>query len=388
MNIMFLFYAPIVPHIGGVQKVTHILTEAFLKRGYHVVFVSTSFKGLIEKNNFIVPQHHIELAGKSAEEITEQIQDIVNKYDITHVVSQTLDKAYLFKYFPAHVKKIATCHIQPFSFMGITRKRIWNTNARNARQLLFKCLSLLSPRIHEKFFYNLEKRALEESYQYADKICFISEHFFPRIKKYMPAFPQDKFVAINNPNTFDVSKIRLPEEKENIILWVGRVDNAQKNATDFVKMWRYLSQKEKNWKAIMIGDGKDLAYIKKYAKKHNLERIEFTGRRNDTEIFYKKAKVVAVTSYWESWCMVLTEGMSYGCIPFVYDTYETLRDIVDDKKNGYIIPKISYKLMADKIKDTIQENRFKELAIAAQEKVKKFDVEQTVDKWEKLLNSL
>ena len=44
--------------------------------------------------------------------------------------------------------------------------------------------------------------------------------------------------------------------------------------------------------------------------------------------------------------------------------------------------------MADKIQETIQENRFKELAIAAQEKVKKFDIEQTVDKWEKLLNSL
>ena len=164
--------------------------------------------------------------------------------------------------------------------------------------------------------------------------------------------------------------------------------NAQKNATDFVKMWKYLAPKAKNWKAIMIGDGKDLPYVKKYAKRHNLERIEFTGRRNDTETFYKKAKIIAVTSYWESWCLVLTEGMSYGCIPFVYDTYETLRDIVDDKKNGFIIPKISYKLMADKIQETIREDRFKELAITAQEKVKKFDIEQTVDQWEQLLNSL
>lgn len=388
MNIMFLFIGPIVPHIGGVQKVTHILTEELLKRGHTVVFLSTTDKGMIENNKFIAPQHHIELADKSTEEISEQIQDIVNKYNITHVISQTLDKAYLFKYLPAHVKKIATCHIQPFSFMGITRKRIWNTNVRNARQLLFKCISLLSPKIHDKFFYRIEKRALEESYLYADKICFISEQFFPRIKKYLPELPQDKFVAINNPNTFDVSKIKLPEEKENIILWVGRVYNAQKNAIDFVKMWKYLSPKEKNWKAIMIGDGKDLTYIKNYAKKHNLERIEFAGRRNDTETFYKKAKIIAVTSYGESWCLVLTEGMSYGCISFVYDTYETLHDIVDDKKNGYIIPKISYKLMADKIQEIIQENRFKELSIAAQEKVKKFNVEQTVDKWEKLLNSL
>ena len=189
------------------------------------------------------------MTNKSDNEVMEQILGIVNKYNITHAISQTLDKAYLFKYLPAHIKKIAACHVQPFSFMGITRKRIWNTNAQNTRQFFFKCASLLSPSIYENFFYKFEKEALENSYKYADKICFISESFFPRIKRYMPTFPQDKFVAINNPNTFDVSKIEFAEDKENIILWIGRVENATKNAIDFI------NQKKRTLRSLVFCGG-------------------------------------------------------------------------------------------------------------------------------------
>lgn len=388
MNIMFVFYKPIIPNAGGVQRVTYTLTKELKKRGHNVVFVSNTDKDEIENHDFIAPQYHIELEGRDEKEIEKEIQTISSRHKTTHVICQTLDKAYLSKYFPSDIKKIAACHVQPFSFMGISRKRIWNTNAQNLRQLIFKVVSLVSPRIHEAFFYKFEKKALEDAYEFADKICFISERFYPRIGQYLPQLPQDKFVSINNPNTYDASNIELPTSKENIILWVGRVENGQKNAIDFVRMWQHLSKHVKDWRAIMIGDGSDLAYVKHYAKRKHIERLEFTGRRNDTENFYKKAKYVAVTSYGESWCLVLTEAMSYGCVPVVYDTYETLHDIVDDKYNGYIVKAVSYKEMAKCIYDSIRKDDFVKISTAAQKKVERFSLESTVDKWENLLKSL
>ena len=388
MNIMFLFYKPIIPNAGGVERVTDTLTKELQKRGHNIIFVSNTDKKDIVSHDFTAPQYHLELEDRTEEEIGKDLRAIIDQHKTTHAICQTLDKAYLFKHFPADIKKIAVCHVQPFSFMGISRKRIWNTNAQNIRQLLFKIVSLICPKVHEEFFYKFEKRAIEEANEFADKICFISERFFPRIKKHLPTLPQDKFVAINNPNIYDVTSIESSANKENIILWVGRVENGQKNAIDFVRMWQLLSKRAKGWRAIMIGDGSDLAYIKDYAKKHKIERIEFTGRRNDTEKFYKKAKYIAVTSYGESWCLVLTEAMSYGCVPVAYDTYETLHDIVDDRLNGYIIPAVSHKGMAKCLYDSIQnEKNLVRLSTAAQEKVKRFSIEETADSWERLLTN-
>lgn len=389
MNIMFLFYRPIIPSKGGVQRVTHRLTCELLKRGHKVVFVSNTDKEDIDKYDFIAPQYHLELYGKNNNEIKSEIWSIVKQHNITHAICQTLDSATLFKYIPEEIKKIAVCHAQPFSTMSISRKRIWNTNTHNLRQKLFKLVSLILPLIHKNYFYKFEKRELEISNKYADKICFISERFFERIKKYMPSMPQDKFVAINNPNTYDISEIKYLGEKENIILWLGRVENPTKNAIDFVYMWKHLSPKAKNWRAIMVGDGCDLAYIKELARKEKVERLEFTGERIDAETFYRKSKYIAVTSYSESWCMVLVEAMSYGCVPIAYDTYETLHDIVDDKKNGFIIPQISYKMMAECLEKSINnKEEYRIMSTEAKEKVKRFSIELTVNKWEELLNNI
>lgn len=38
MNILFLFEAPIKPTVGGVQRVTEVLTKEFQRRGYNVYF--------------------------------------------------------------------------------------------------------------------------------------------------------------------------------------------------------------------------------------------------------------------------------------------------------------------------------------------------------------
>lgn len=389
MNIMFLFYKPIIPSTGGVQRVTHTLAKELIRHGHDIIFVSMTDKDKINNGDIIAPQYHLELTGRTEEDIEEDIKTIICKHKTTHAICQTLDKAYLFKHFPKQIKKIAVCHVQPFSYMGISRKRIWNTNTQNMRQLLFKTATLITPKIHERFFYRFEKKSLEDANKYADKICFISERFFPRIKKHMPTLPQDKFVAINNPNTYDVSSIELPQNKENIILWVGRVENAQKNAIGFIRMWQQLSTQAKDWRAIMVGDGSNMPYIQNYVKKNRIERIEFTGERKDTETFYKKAKYIAVTSFGESWCLVLTEAMSYGCVPIVYNTYETLHDIVDDKINGFIIQEPSPKLMASCLINQINnESDYQRISYAARKKVIQFSADRITCSWEQMLNNM
>ena len=42
--------------------------------------------------------------------------------------------------------------------------------------------------------------------------------------------------------------------------------------------------------------------------------------------------------------MTLTEGMSFGCIPFTFDNYGAASEIIDDGVNGCFIPSFDLRI--------------------------------------------
>ena len=40
----------------------------------------------------------------------------------------------------------------------------------------------------------------------------------------------------------------------------------------------------------------------------------------------------------EGFPMVIPEAMQFGCIPFVFDSFPAVRDMIDDGRNGFVIP--------------------------------------------------
>ena len=216
-------------------------------------------------------------------------------------------------------------------------------------------------------------------------MCLISERFYTRIRKHIPNIDYSKLCAINNPNTFQVKEIDL-EEKENYFIWVGRVNNGGKNCIDFLRFFHRFSQIRSDWKAIVVGDGPDLESNKNWVRKREIKNIEFTGNVDNVSDYYKKATYLIVTSWSESWSMVLTEGMAHGCIPIVYDTYETLHDIIDDGQSGFILTDTSPQGILRSVLSTMNDSDLKrKVAINAHKKVQNFNIKDIVDQWIELL---
>ena len=209
---------------------------------------------------------------------------------------------------------------------------------------------------------------------------------FPRVLKHIPDFPKEKLSAINNPNTFSASVD--VSHKENLIVWVGRIDNSNKNTIGFVKIWKNLYETNPAWKAIVAGDGEDLDSIKEYAKKHQIRNIKFIGRCDDVMSLYKRAKFVVVTSFSESWCMVLTEGLANGCVACAYDSYETVRDIINGN-NGFVVSPENPQMMANKLNELMNNDfEYTKMSNETYKSVSKYSVENIVNQWEVLLKSL
>lgn len=381
MNILFLFEAPIKPTVGGVQRVTEVLTKEFQRRGHNVYFLAYSYEYMMDYQKFVAPQFYIDAASLPKNDIQFRLSEIVNENNINIVVSQNLQNNHILKLLPAGLKIISVCHTQPFLCENITRKHLKNIKARNLKEKCFKLVSVCFPALYRKHMETSEKRDTKTAFQISDKVCYISSRFWDRIVRHVSSFPQEKFVAINNPNTFSAVSDHSSIKKENLIIWVGRVNNENKNTIGFIRMWQLFQKRNPTWYTIIIGHGRDLENNRNYVKRNNVQNIELVGRQDNVEDYYARAKFVVVTSWSESWCMSITEGMVFGCVPCVFGTYETVFDMITDGESG-IITKPTEKDMAERLQYYVDnEAQREQLSRNAIDMVKHFDVSIIANQW-------
>ena len=60
MNILFLYRIPMLPFIGGVQRVTENLTKEFISRGHKVVYLSIYEKYKAIEYDYPAPQYYLD----------------------------------------------------------------------------------------------------------------------------------------------------------------------------------------------------------------------------------------------------------------------------------------------------------------------------------------
>lgn len=389
MNIAFLFYCPIVPHIGGVQRVTDVLTKEFVKRGHNVIFICTESRNMDDAyQNYSATQIYLD-SNKNEEEFIADYCKILHTNDIDVVISQEAQKEslLLLANTPICVKRISVVHINPYAIIGNERRIKRAIRSRRLVTNLAKYLVMLFPHIARRYYRFKENKFYRRILGVSDKLVFLSPSFVELLKENIPDISSRKLAAIGNPNTF-VPKHEVGT-KENLIICVARLSEVPKNVRDFILVWQQLYKYNPMWKAVIVGDGPDRGLLESFAKKKGVRNLSFVGRVENVGNYYQRAKFVCMTSIYEGWGMVLTEGMSYGCVPCVYGSYGAAFDIVDDGVNGIISTPFRPKEMADRIQTLINdESRLVQMSSSAIEKVKDFNADKVADKWDALFGSL
>ena len=134
----------------------------------------------------------------------------------------------------------------------------------------------------------------------------------------------------------------------------------------------------------LLGDGP----LRKRYEKRAARNVTFFGWHNDMSLFYKAADVFLLPSDGEGLPGVVMESMSYG-IPCVASDIPCVPDLIDDGVNGYLCDKDNIEEFAMRIKElTDDEKKRKRFGKAAQNKMKKFDWNLIVKKYEELYEVL
>lgn len=176
--------------------------------------------------------------------------------------------------------------------------------------------------------------------------------------------------------------------RENIVIASGRLSHP-KNFIDLLKIWQIVGPKNKSWELYICGDGEKEAELKQYVKDNHIQNIIFAGFIKNIEHYYKKAKIMVMTSIYEGFPMVLLEAQKAGLPIVSYDTFTGPGEIVIDGVDGYLVEQGNIEEFANKLNGLMNnENDIRKFSEQAILDSSRFEIEDIVDQWEDIIGEL
>lgn len=375
MKVLVLFNSTIDPQQGGVERVYSNLAPFFIKHGIEV-YAYYFDESLFDKMH--VYNGIYRGLSKDFNSVYKDLCYLVSVWNISHIICgfPTLSLMRSAEKLP-DMMVFHHIHNVPSRLFDYNRYRSFKIV--ELRQSLRLWLSGF--RIHNRYLSVF--RAIEKNGHY---VILLSDKFREDLYS---VFRMSRLIvkAIPNPFLIDSGFVLNEAMKEKTLLYVGRLEEKQKNVSSLLRIWKILQGKLLEYNLLIVGDGPDRLYYEDMAKRLGLERYAFTGFKSPTE-YYKRSSVLLMTSKFEGFPMVLIEAMQYGCVPFAYNSYAALQDIIKHEENGFIITPFDENEFADSVQSFLsdsEENRLK-VRLAAMETARQFDVEIVGQEWLKLFH--
>jgi len=218
-----------------------------------------------------------------------------------------------------------------------------------------------------------------------DKCVFFSKKSLQELNFFIKKYDVNKCAFIPNPVVDNTINTII---KKNQLLFVGRLDNFQKQINLLIDIWEIIYKKFSNWTLIIVGDGPDLNILTHQINLRKIPKI-FLYNNQTPDIFYNESKIFCLTSLFEGWPLVIHEAQSFGTVPILFNNFICAPEMINNQSDGILIDKNntnSYienleNLMNDTIFLTSMSNNAKINAI-------KFSIENIAIKWQDLFYSL
>ena len=389
MNILFLMK---VYEIGGQEVVTSVLAKSFSDNNNNVIIAcfNQPNKMMVRRTCDAVKVYSLNGFNYSENNvaklrdilISEKIDIVINQWGLPYIGAKVLEKAKK----GLNVKVIAIYHNDPGTNARIKDVEIELSKTDNG----FKRLLLIA----KKNLYGfITSRSMRYVYNHSDVYQVLSPSFVERFKNFTGIKNPKKLMVQTNPVTIETGDFVLkPANKEKEIIYVGRIDYNQKRVYRVIDTWALLEKKYPDWRLTIVGDGVERENIEKQAKALGLKNVSFEGFKSPIE-YYKRARILMLTSEYEGFPLVLAECMSFGVVPAVYGSYSAVYDIVNDGVNGIVFPYQKEGFSAENAAIQLQKIMhndavYNDMAEKAIETSKRYSVDEIYKSWEETFEKL
>ena len=354
-----VFFIQNMSRPAGSERVTSILANELVKRGYTVSIVSicgnnTSFYSLDKSIKMYT--------------ILEK-EDVNNRKEFFNVLKG------LKKYYKKNKPDLVIDIFAALSIYTILLKRKFN----------FK--NLTWEHFNYKVNTGMNKIGRKLAVRFSDQIVTLTEadkEFYEADNKIKGSIDY-----IYNPSPYQ--DVVLDKERKTYIMSVGRL-TYQKGFDRLIKVWS-LVEPLTDWQLMIFGEGEDRETLQNQINEAGLKGIKLMGAVKNIDEYYKQASIYVSTARYEGLPMTMIEAQSFGLpiITFDYDTGP--REMVTDGTNGAIVVRDDEDTMIGQCADLLlvlmknDERRasYENEAIIA---AKRFTTDEIMKKWTIILNRL
>ena len=390
MNIAFLL---LTLNRGGVENLTCFLANELQKKGHHIAIIAIkpeqdsdllmtldSSIRVLFLNGFSVCKENVRKVRDLF--LQHQTQIVINQFGLPYIPCLIVKRAGR----GLGIKLISAYHSDPIANGRVLAVDQQLRNNKSSVKRFFL-------RIKRRVYYGITRTSMCYVYRQSDAYILLSPCFRTHFISYTKIKRPNKLFFIANPVTIDSSGFEyVQEEKKKQLLFVGRIDNPVKRIDRVIDIWAQLETNYPDWELLVLGDGPDLPFLKHYAKEKDIRRISFWGNQFPAP-FYKEASIILLTSEFEGFGLVLVEGMTFGVVPVVYGSYDSIYDIIEDGVNGYIVKPqngtFPYAQMSESVKAIIDDRERREsMALKSMQIGDKFKKDVIIEQWETLFSRL
>lgn len=179
--------------------------------------------------------------------------------------------------------------------------------------------------------------------------------------------------------------------KEKRVIAVGRLDY-QKGFDRLLRIWAIVKSNEdlSDWQLDIYGQGEWHDMLVAMTSELGIaESVTIHKPVSDIASEYARSSILAMTSNYEGFPMVMIEAMSVGLPVVTFDYKCGPKDIIADRDNGMIVSNGDEKAFVDSLVFLMRdEDTRKRLSVNARSVVNTYSEEKVMEKWENLFNNL
>lgn len=374
--------------IGGTETVSFLLKEELTKRGFNVwsaFFIACS---QTTKADLLFPDaNYYSKANKSF------LIRMIIKHRIDIIIIQGECDNFLMDLCieaknATQVKLVCSYHFNP-----LMRIKVYDDYIE---RVLYRIRTFIRPLY--KLYFEIRRQAFtsktlkiirkefrKHDIEYIDAFVSLNKKYTEFFQNIYDKQYSEKFHTIPNPIILD--NCQTTYDKENIILFVGRL-TAQKRLDRLLYIWGSIHKQHPDWKLVIVGDGNYSIEYKILANRLKLGNVEFAGQQPSEE-YFKKSKIICMTSSHEGLPMVLIEAQKHRCVPITYNSFESATDIVENMHNGILIKPFEQGEYAKSLNYLISnEDVLNRMASNGIVYVRRFDIKTIIKYWIKLFNAI
>lgn len=303
---------------GGAERVTMHLARYLVPRGYRIfIFADKIFPELLsdfDRENLTFVQ--MPPSNEHSKEYALFMVDKINELGIDILMCPVVTPRRIDlvrEHTPCKI--VFSQHNQPgWDYVDYFERKRHKAERSLGAWLFWKLLKEPFERMRGRVRHNMLNR-YKRDYGNSDIFTVLMPEYKEQTLEIL-GIPHEGNHILVTPNYVEPRDYGTPVKKKQV-LYVGRLNYADKRVDRLVDIWGMVWAQHPDWELLIVGAGAEREALERQAS--GMGNVRFCGYCTEPWEYYRDASIVCVTSTFESWGLVLSEGMQAGCVPAAFD---------------------------------------------------------------------